>query len=74
MGDNLVVLKSLYRRMERDVEELSKDDVRLALVLHLAFKRVQFFRSFQSFRHLAIIVLKNVEIHGFTLAPACLKN
>lgn len=68
MGDNLDVFKSLYQRMERDVEELSKDDIRLALVLYLAFKRVKFFR------HLAIKVLKNVETHGFTLAPACLKN
>lgn len=46
MVDNLVVLKSLYRRMERDVEELSKDDIRLALVLYLAIKRVKFFRCF----------------------------
>lgn len=43
MGDNLVVFKSLYRRMERDVEELSNEDIRLALVLYLAFKRVKFF-------------------------------
>lgn len=46
MGDNLDVFKSPYRRMERDVEDLSKDDIRLALVLYLAFKRVKFFRSF----------------------------
>lgn len=46
MSDNLVVFKSLYRRMGRDVEELSNDDICLALVLYLAFKRVQFFRSF----------------------------